>query len=398
MMNYLTVLAAAALLLGACTKGLGWEEEQNGNQGGQGDGQNTPDIPTTGELVLTADKTDVEIGGVDFAQLTVTKGGVEVPASMYKVYEAIDGKTVEIKCSEGKYMPESMGFHEIKVFFRTEVSNTIRFRAKRQSTPSGVDPGPAPDDNSNKLNFKRRVLMIQFTGTNCGYCPSMINTLNSMMQEPSISENAILVAAHTYNENDPAFLQQNLDGALGVSGYPTLNFDMYANSSVHGSVSYNADLFNKALSRVKVRGGISAVSLYDSATRTVTVSAKVKAAEERDFRIGAMLIEDNIVASQANNGAPGNWTNFVHNNSIRYCDGEYAVSDYTGYSLGKIAVGETADYTFAIKLKQDWKAEDCRLVIYITTPEIINNSSRMYPVNNAITLPLTGEKGFEYTE
>ena len=397
MMNYLTVLATAALLLGACTKGLGWEEEQNG-------GLDTPEIPTTGELVLTADKTDVEIGGIDFAQLTVTKGGVEVPASMYDVYEEIkdnngDIKSVLIACSEGKYKPEKMGNHDIKVFYRRtgEFSDTIRFRAKKQSTPSGVDPGPAPDDNSNKLNFKRRVLMIQFTGTTCGACPYMINTLKSMMEDPAVSENSILVAAHRYDPADPAYMSQALDQNFGITNYPSLNFDMYTTSTQSQRVDYNTNLLNQCLQRVKVRGGISAVSLYDSTTKTVTISAKVKAAEESDFRIGAMLIEDNIVATQYNFGAPGDWTNFVHNNSIRYCDGEYALLNYSGHSLGTIEKGATAEHTFTINVKSSWKVDDCRLVLYITTPEIIG-TTRMYLVNNAITLPLTGEKGFEYTE
>ena len=394
-MNYLTALAATALLLGSCTKGLGWEEEQNGGQGG---GQNTPNIPATGELVLTADKTDVEIGGVDFAQLTVTKGGVEVPASMYEVYEMIDGKSVKIACSEGKYKPEKMGYHDIKVLYRTQTSNTIKFRAKRQTGGGGggVEPGPIGPSGDN-LNFKRRVLMIQFTCTECGYCPFMINMLEGMLTDPVVSENSILVASHRYNTNDPAFMTQALDGAVGVSSFPALNFDMYTTSPQYNSISYNTNILTSCLSRVKVRGGIAAASVYDSENRQVKISAQVKAAEESEFRIGAMLIEDKIVGTQANYGAPGNWRDFVHNNSIRYCDGQYAPSNYTGHHLGKLAQGDTADHYFAIDVKPEWNVENCRLVLYITTPEVIGTSRKFY-VNNAISLPLTGEKGYEYTE
>ncbi len=388
MTKYMTALAAVALLFGSCTKGLGWEEEQNGGE------EPTPDIPTTGELVLSADKLEIEANGEDFAQLTVTMGGVEVPSDLYKVYEEIDGKSVEVACTDGKYTTEVLGPHFIKVYYR-KTSNTIEIRAKKPSG-GGVTPGPV-NPGGDGLNFKRRVLMIQFTGTQCGYCPFMINTLNAMMEDPVVSENTVLVAAHRHSKNDPAFLNQALNDAVNVSGFPTLNFDMYTNSQQYNSVNFNTNLVTSCLTRVAVRGGIAANSIYDSEAKQVNIAAQVKAAAESEFRIGAMLIEDKIVGTQSNYGAPGDWTNFVHNNSIRYIDGQHAVADYTGHELGTIAKGETADYSFTIDLASSWKAENCRLVLYITTPEVIGSTRKFY-VNNVITLPLTGEKSYEYTE
>ena len=172
---------------------------------------------------------------------------------------------------------------------------------------------------------------------------------------------------------------------------------MYTNSQQYNSVSYNIEVLKSCLARVDVRGGIAANAAYNSETRQVTIAAQVKAAEEGEFRIGAMLIEDKIIGTQANNGAPGNWINFEHNNSIRYIDGQYSSSSYTGHDLGVIAKGGTANYNFTINVSRDWKAENCRLVLYITTPEKIG-STRKYYVNNAISMPLTGEKSYEYTE
>lgn len=390
MTKYMTALAAVALLFGSCTKGLGWEEEQNG-----GNDPNSPQLPTSGELVLTTDKDEIEADGQDFAQLTLTMDGVEIPANLYKVYEEIDGRSVLIDdISEGKYKSNKLGPHLIKAFYHKQ-SNVKEIRVKKPSG-GGVTPGPV-NPGEDGLNFKRRVLMIQFTGTQCGYCPYMINTLNAMMEDPVVSENTVLVAAHRYNNNDPAFLNQALNDAVNVSGFPTLNFDMYTNSQQYNSVNFNTNLVTSCLTRVPVRGGIAANSIYDSEAKQVKIAAQVKAAAESEFRIGAMLIEDKIVGTQSNYGAPGDWTNFVHNNNIRYIDGQHAVADYTGHELGTIAQGETADYSFTIDLASSWKAENCRLVLYITTPEVIGSTRKFY-VNNVITLPLTGEKSYEYTE
>ncbi len=399
MTKYMTALAAVALLFGSCTKGLGWEEEQNE--------QPNPEPPIEGKLELTADKYEIVADGVEFAQLTVKKGDVVLSAGDVKIY---NDKNEVLTLPELKFSTTTVGKHLFWASDGKSYTETIEINAvEPQEVPGGGDdpqpnPDPTPDPDADNLNFKRRVLMTQFTGTQCGFCPFMINMLNEMFTNPYVSENAILVAAHRYNSNDPAYLEgTTLNYAMSVSSYPTLNFDMHTNSSQYNSVAFNENILNQELSRVKVRGGISANSQYDSATRTVTVTAQVKAAEEHDFRIGAWLIQDKIVGTQGNNGAPGEWRNYVHNNSIIYCDSKRSSTDYTGHDLGTIAKGATAEYTFKIELREEkendqrWNADNCRLVLFITTPEVIG-TTRKYYVNNAIALPLNGQQSFEYTK
>ena len=253
------------------------------------------------------------------------------------------------------------------------------------------------DDN---LNFKRRVLMIQFTGTGCPYCPYMINMLNDMLPKEEVKNHSVLVAVHSFNNTDPAFLGaagSALANQTGTTSYPTLNFDFNVNSQQYNSVEYNEKILTAQLNRTKALVGISATSVYDAATRTISLKATVKAAEEGEYRIGAWVIEDGIKGTQTNAGAPGNWKDYIHNNCVRYCDSKQSTYDYSGHDLGKIAKGATAEYNFSIQLAEQLVSDNCRLIVFVTSPEA-NNSSEKYYVNNVIAMPLSGEKGYEYVE
>ena len=96
----MTALAAVALLFGSCTKGLGWDEEQNE--------QPNPEPPTEGKLELTADKYEIVADGVEFAQLTVKKGDVVLSAGDVKIY---NDKNEVLNLPELKFSTTTVGKH-----------------------------------------------------------------------------------------------------------------------------------------------------------------------------------------------------------------------------------------------------------------------------------------------
>lgn len=382
--NYLVLFCATALMAVSCTKGLGWEEENNGDK---------PN-PGSGKLVLTADKLEIEADGIDAATLIVTKGGVSLPTSYYTIY---DENNRPVSLVDNKFTTTTVGEYTFWASDNSSISEDLTIKAVKPT----VDPNPdnkVPDDpNQESLDFKRRVMMIQFTGTGCQYCPRMITMLNEMVQAEGVKSNYVLVAAHRYNSDDPMYLRSAaLDYMVGVSDFPSLNYDFH-NTSITYDLAYNQRIFESELNRVKARGGISASSSYDSSTRTVTLTAAVKAAEEHNFRIGAWLIEDNIIASQTNYDTPGDWSNYAHHNSIRYCDSKRSAYDFSGYDLGTIAKGETAEHAFEIKLDETWNEKYCRLVVFIATQETIGTTRRWY-INNVVKVPLNGTVSYEYNE
>jgi len=382
--KFLMMGFAAALLTVSC-----------GGDGGQDDP--TPPTPPTPpqpevKLVLSSDKTEITADGTDAATLTV-KLGDEVISSGYTIH---DSSNNTVTLTNGKFTTTTEGNYMLRASYNSKSSNTITITAVK---PNSGNPTP-PDPDANNLNFKRRVLMIQFTGTGCQYCPYMINMLNDMLPKEEVKNNSVFVAVHSYNNTDPAFLGaagQGLVFQTGITGYPTLNFDFNVNSQQSNSVEYNEKILTAQLNRTKALVGISATSVYDAATRTVSLKATVKAAEEGEYRIGAWVIEDGIKGTQTNAGAPGNWKDYIHNSCVRYCDSKQSATDYSGHDLGKIAKGATVEYNFSIQLAEKLVSDNCRLIVFVTSPEILGTRKAQL-VNNVINVPLNGSVAFEYLQ
>ena len=375
------MFCATVVLLNSCLTGVGTDEDMNAPV--------KPQIPAKGELELTATPTTIVADGEEFSKLRLTKGGVEI-TSDFKLY---DGSNKEVELPDMKFVTTKKGEYEFWASYGTDVTETITITATEKKPDAPSAPG---DDNPDKVNFKRRVLLIQFTGTGCGYCPGMTTTLREIMAEPYYDENVILVAAHRYNTGDPAYLYgAALDQAMGVSSYPQVAVDMHTRTGYtnYGSVT---SMILTAIERVEARAGIAATSEYDEETRTVSITATVKAAETKEFRIGAWLIEDGIYAKQTNNGYPGNFD--IHDHCIRVADSKVTGSDFSGHALGEIEAGSTAQYSFSIKIDKEWKAENCRLVLFVSSPEKNNYGKSYFYVNNTVEMPLEGTIDYEYLD
>ena len=383
--KYVMMGLAAALLTVSCG-------------GGGGDDESTPTPTPTpkpeAKLVLSSDKSQITADGKDAATLTV-KLGNDVVSTGYTLY---DGDNKKVTLTDGKFTTTAEGTYKFWASYSGKNSETIEIKAVKAQGGGGDNPDTPDDPNKDNLNFKRRVLMIQFTGTGCKYCPYMINMLSDMLPKEEVKNNSVFVAVHSYNSSDPAYLGSAgsaLANQTGITGYPTLNFDLNVNSQQYNSVDYNVNILTAQLNRTKAKVGISAASVYDAATRTVSLTAAVKAAEEGEYRIGAWVIEDGIKGTQTNAGAPGDWKDFIHNNCVRYCDSKQSTYDYSGHDLGKITKGTTVEYNFQIPLAEKINSDNSRLIVFVTSPEVVG-TRKMQLVNNVIKVPLSGSVAFEY--
>lgn len=378
-----SIFCAAAVLCNSCLTGVGTDEEMNAPV--------LPQIPANGELVLTATPSTIVADGESFSKLTLTKGGVEIPDD-FKLY---DGNNQQVELPDMKFTTTKKGKYEFWASYGTDVSNDVEIIATEKKPDA---PDAPSDDNPNKTNFKRRVLLIQFTGTGCGYCPGMTTTLRQIMTDTTAQkfhEKVVLVAAHRYNQTDPAYLYgAAIDQALGITSYPQVAVDMYKRTT-YTTYGYIASWLEDAIARVDARAGIAARSVYDAETRTVSITATIKAAQTNEFRIGAWLIEDGIYGKQTNNGYPGNFN--THDHCIRVADSKVTNYDFSGHALGEIEAGSTAEYSFTIDIDKDWNDANCRLVLFVTSPESRNGSKYFY-VNNTVEMPLEGTIDYEYLD
>ena len=338
--------------------------------------------PSVNSLVLRASKTVIEADGTDAVQLEVLADGVPVTEGV-RLYDGVTNLAVELPSMV--FTTTEPGAYYFWAAYGTAHSEQLKVTAVGFDLPS-LPEDPEPDNTS----FVRRVLLTQFTGTGCGFCPGMIEILRSVLADEDYASRVVHTAAHTYNNTDPAYLSQRLDQAMGVSGYPTVVADM-AYSYSYLDEGGLRDMLDQAYDASAANAGISAATAF--ADGQLVVMASVKAAVTAEYCIGAWLLEDGIYGKQTNDKHPETWTGDydTHDNCIRYADSRVSNVDYCGFSLGTVEAGRSAEYVFTIGFEDDWIPDNCHVVVFVT-----EHRDRGWAVNNVVDVPLNGSVTFEY--
>ena len=338
------------------------------------------DVPAKG-LYVYLSSTVIQANGNDAVTVKVFFDGAEV--SDQATYYSLPDNT-EFKFPNGVYTTTTAGSFSFWVAYKTE--NTIKTPSTITAVNFAIPDRPA-DPNPSSTSFVRRVLVMQFTGTGCGYCPLMMTTLRNLKANESVADKFSVAACHSYNSSDPMYLGDGLSTAFGVQSYPSVVLDMRQQMTNSQENSVRNAIENN-YNRIAPLCGIGVHSEVDG--NTVVAHVTVKAAQQKQFRIGIMVLEDGIKATQANyNSLPGDFN--THNNTIRLIDGGRT---YKGYELGTIKAGSVVDHIFALNLDNSWVKENCRLAVYVCSDE-----GNGYYVNNVVeTDALTANLSFEYAE
>ncbi len=371
-LKFLAMFFAAALSLVACESG-GESTELNG------------------ELVLKATPSIILCDGEQASVLEATIGGKKVTNGVL----IFDSTNKQLNLPDMRFTTTKEGVYTLWASYGDKISNEV--------TITAVDEMPAAteiplDPNPNSTSFARKVLLVQYTGTECGFCPFMVNNIKQM--PATVSKHCILTAAHRFTSSDPAFLVgANLEQTMAVAGFPTLAVDMHSLENDYRYPALIRTMVQNAIDREDAKAGIAACAAYSEESRMVSVKAEIKAAVTDNYRIGAWLLEDGIYGKQANNGASGYDYN-THDNCIRIADSKVTGTDFTGHYLGEIKAGEKKVFEFNptnMVLDKSWKAENCRLVIFITTEgEPSKYTTNTWYVNNVVVCPLNGSVAYQY--
>lgn len=346
-----------------------------------------------GELTLKATPSIILCDGNDTSTLELYLGSKKITKNV----AFFDGESNQLDIPNMKFSTTKEGTYTIWAAYGDQFSNEVTITAVKdfpKVTELPEDPQP------NSTSFVRKVLLEQFTGTNCPHCPHMIDRIKSL--PAYLSKHCILTAAHRYNVDDPAYLSTALEQSMAFDGYPSLAVDMHSITNVYSMQGITNSLVQDAIDREDAKAGIAACAVYNETSRMVAIKAEVKAAVTDIFRIGAWLLEDGIEGKQLNGGATGGYNYDIHDNAIRIVDSRVAGADYSGYYLGEIKAGEKKTFEFTptrMVLDKSWKAENCHLVIFITTEgEPSKGTLNTWYVNNVISCPLNGSVAYAYEE
>lgn len=388
--------------------GNGIENGTGNNNGESGDSG----TPVSKELVVKADKMFVQTFGGDYVTLTVTLGDQPVTEGV----TFYDGDDNELPVEDFRFMTEVAGLHEIYAGYGTYFT-----RQPVTVTAIAVEiPETPEDEHPDRTDFRQRVLLTQFTTTGCTWCPSMKLVLKSAIDD-AYAEKVVKVDCHssTMQRNDPVYVdlkafEEQCNGLL-----PSVNLDMMETTGyLQGMTGADMKVLIDKWYEFK-EDKAAGIAVNSSATDDqIVAKVAVKAAETGTYRVGLMLLEDNIVAnsSQTQQGSgAADWMN-THNSCIRYMDSKYAsgsAARYYGHLLGEIAAGETAEYVFILDLESIWQngmlkaqqngctwaprwvSEELHLAVFTTTVGT-DGKNEFYYVSNVVDCPINGETPYQY--
>lgn len=356
-------LLAAVLMTAACS---GIIDDGSDNASGNG------------ELSLKCDRNYIKADGQDAVTLTLYYNGKEVTEG-FTIYN----KNTEIELAEGnRFITTKEDRYTLWASYKTSQSNEVYI------TSVGIDVPETPaDPQPESTSFEKKVLVVDYTGTGCQFCPYMKTLLRQSLGDPILGKWVSMVEIHSFNLNDPAYFAAPIDEFANITNYPTVVVD-FANTFSNYNDKNGFEDIVKARHAIPAAGGIAVNSVVDNGK--VVMKATVKAAEKASFRIGAWILEDGIYGPQQ---GTSDITMFTHDHCLRLADSRIdGTKNFIGHTLGELNEGDTADYLFTMQLSENWVYENCHAIVFIS----VEDERGYFYVNNVLECGLEGSVPFQY--
>ena len=255
----------------------------------------------------------------------------------------------------------------------------------------------APDS----LDFERRVLLVQNTGTNCGYCPNAITAIHNFKDKSPYADKLELLAAHAFNSSDPLYSSAavTIFRMTGFDSFPSIMFNFDKNYALAGtSASYFESYINnttETLLQKKSSTGIALTTKYDE-TGTISVKAGVKTDSAGIYKITIALVQDNVYAYQG--GAdPSDERFHIHKAGVKAI---YPSSGAGEKINGNVPSVKGKVYEYCSEFNSDLLSpgvgggytldvlRDARIIVYVTNDSGI--------VDNVASCGMNEQKAFAY--
>lgn len=226
---------------------------------------------------------------------------------------------------------------------RSSEAGTIEVYAEHENIVSNNETLTVIEDIG--LRYDRMVLIEQFTATWCGYCPRAISAINTA----SITgEDIVHIAYHVWGSDPFQYSHNsNLANSFGVEGIPAV---------VAGRELFfwNLSPYQLGLLYKEVRTGFSVSYAGDAGGITATIDVSFGKQYIESLNITAYLIEDNLVADQANyynDDVNSPWYNlgstvagYSHDNVMRQ-----TLTDMYGDPIPSASIDIGSEYTLVLE-------------------------------------------------
>lgn len=304
---------------------------------------NVAPVPLT-SISVTSNPTSIDAGGVlNFVCLGNNGSSVTATSTFYVNGTAITGSS-----------------------FTTTTAGTLDIFATHVNSLGETLTSPTIQVVvNNVINFNKRVLIEDFTGTWCQFCPRVSYAIELVNAQTS---DATIVAIHRYNSSIDPF---NFSGAtalenqIGLSGYPTAMLNRntewnYPETST-ASVSQAVNL----TSGVNPKLGVAMETTTSGNTSTVNV--KVKFGKNfSNLKLVVYALEDNLIYNQTNStsyyGGANPIVGFEHDHVLR----AVLSSSILGETItGSTNLNDEFSKSFTYNIPANVNASNVRFVAFV---------------------------------
>jgi len=314
-----------------------------------GEGSSNPSNPIT-SITLSVSAENVAINNEVTFQVLSDKNDVITSSCKFFVNDK--------EIVGNKYTPGEEGSFSVYATYNALKSNIKNFTASVEA-----------------LNFKTNVLVEDYTGAWCGYCPRVAYKLKELEKKTS---QLITVAVHNGDKFEYS-KESTMRNAFSVSGFPT--------AMVNRTTKWNesdSQVLNAVSSSSKV--GL----LIESSLSGSTIKVKVKAKfgiTYTDLKLGVFLLEDDLIEDQRNYadfgyGAADPLIGFEHDNVLRV-----SLTDPLGDAIASSSTenGDVFEKEFTYEIPTAYNKDKMKIVVFITKNDKTSLNARVSDIGTTQT-------------
>ena len=251
--------------------------------------------------------------------------------------------------------------------------------------------------------FNHRILLVEHTAADCGYCPTMADRLHAL---------AASEYASYYNEvtchggslarpySDPAYSEaaHTVDMFYMPQGYPSVyvnfSFDYISNSNSSSNDDFVNNTMNAIFKQYRKNNGSDVGIALSTLTNDgkLEIDVEITSIVEQKYMLAVWVLENGIYNEGQNNAVTD--VHKTYNHALRYIATPYSMDDISGDNLGLISAGGTASKSYSVTLDSSWRANQLEVIAIVSTM----SDGEYYDVANCAVCPANASKDYEYVE
>ena len=268
----------------------------------------------------------------------------------------------------------------------------INIPSKTKIVVKGSEDPDEPEEWAGK-EFWHKSLGMRFTATWCGYCPNLATSFaKAISQYPNKIE---MLNLHPTSSNLGFSGTSKLGNIFRITGYPTGMIDYRNSIANYTSNDYTARLIVNAAketeSNYPTKTGISFTSSVSGSKLNLNVKLYIK--EKGDYKVTAVLVEDNIIGYQNGGG-----DSYNHSSIARV-----ALSDITGDTFSTTADNNTVEKNYSVTIPSSYNKDNLKILVYVlkqygSQPIIRTANYGDYYVDNATSAAIGTTKDLIFAD